>query len=199
MRIKLLVLFLLFFACFGCAPAQQMDTFYVVSQYRLLLSDECCPRDTSHIGNFPMQVYLPNNQQVTLFPKALGEKQPHRSKQRKLHSLRIIKPHNNLFMLRIVTRDSLVSRRMHKRFIHYVAVDTTLAISEVPFNRNIIMMFYHTVRRSPRLMITNSPNLLQHIPSKPEKRRRRYLNRYYSKGIQYEYHADTGQLTQLYQ
>lgn len=195
MRIKKLLTLIIHLPSFGCVFAQPLDTFYVVSQYNVVRT-EASP-DTISFGNLPMQVYLPNNQQVTLFSKELGEKPsrlkpPSLPKGRQLHCLRIIKEHDNMLTLRIVARDSFGLRNEQ-----HLTADTTFEISEVPFNRNIITVFYSFYRRSPRLIITNQPRHMSHIPHKSERKRKRYLNRYL-KGIQYEYNAVTGQLIQLY-
>lgn len=197
MRIKPLVLSIIFLAYFGYAPAQQMDTFYVVSQYKTTRADWA--GDFFINGLLPMQVYLPNNQQVTLFAKEKGQKpfpsNPPISPNRQLHCLRIVKQRNSLFTVRIVVADSIGTRRKP-----CVTVDTTIHINDVPFNQNIVTVFYFStdiLGLQQKLIVSKLPKHMAYIPSKSKKKRKRYLNRYL-KGIQYEYNAVTDKLTQLY-
>jgi hypothetical protein len=174
-----------------------MDTFYIVSQYRLFGNNEAT--GNTYAGQFPMQVYLPNNQQVTLFAKQLGQKRFHASPlippNRLLHCLRIIKQPDSLLTIRIVTKDSV--RRKSK---HQLMVDTTLIITEMPFYRNVFTACYGGSRpfaNPSKMYISNRPRDLAYLPQQRAKKRKRYLNRFLQ-GIQYEYNAVTGQLTQLY-
>jgi hypothetical protein len=143
-----------------------------------------------------MQVYLPNNQQVSLFAKQLGQKRPPLiHPNRKLHCLRIIKQRDSLLVVRIVTKDS-IGRKSKHQFL----VDTTLIIAEMPFYRNVFTACYSGSRpfaNPNKLYISNRPGDLAYLPQHRAKKRKRYLSRFLQ-GIQYEYNAVTGQLTQLY-
>jgi hypothetical protein len=193
---KPFLLLIIAISCFKTAHTQLFDTFYVVSQY-WLRSDGLGWLDEQ--GNASMQVYLPNNQQLNLFAKQRGKKplpldQP-RSYNRQTHCLRIIKQRDSLLVIRIVAKDSVGKRRKP-----CVTVDTTVHITEVPFNRNIVTVYYFRAglfRFPQKLMISNRPRHMTYIPHMKESKRKRYLNRYL-KGIQYEYNAVTGQLIQLY-
>jgi hypothetical protein len=198
MRIKTFLLSIVFGVCLGGAAAQDMDTFYFVSQYRILTDNgEGC--NNIYAGHFPMQVYLPNKQEVTLFAKRLGQKRfpehPIILSNRMLHCLRIIKQRDSLLAVRIVTKDSVRSKNKYR-----LAVDTTLIIKEMPFNRNVFITCYggkNPFRNPSMLYISNQFKDLSYMPQHRKRKRNRYLNRFL-RGIQYEYNAVTGQLTQLY-
>jgi hypothetical protein len=110
--------------------------------------------------------------------------------------LRIIKQRDSLLTIRIVTKDSVKRKSKHQ-----LMVDTTLAITDMPFYRNVFTACYgggnKPFNNPSKLYISNQPRDLAYLPQHRAKKRKHYLNRFLQ-GIQYEYHAVTGQLTQLY-
>jgi hypothetical protein len=198
MRIKPFLLHIIFLAGFGCATAQPLDTIFIIREYRSVIGEEM--NVNGQAGHFPMEVYLPNQQQVTLHGKGKKRKKPNvrvfGMVPSSMHGLRIIKHHDSSLTIRIVTKDSIGRKRKGQ-----LTVDTTLTIKAISFYENILAPSYgydgnNPFRRRARLYISNSPRHLGFLQLRKSKRDK-YL-KWFLQNIQYEYNAVTGQLTQLY-
>jgi hypothetical protein len=204
MRIKTFLLHIIFLVCFGGATAQPLDTIFIISEYKTLLRDYEPFYDVK-AGHFPMQVYLPNNQQVELYAKEYSTQAPPVRTTRgrfgirycMMHCLRIIKHRDSSVAIRIVTKD-IIGRKNKVQ----LTVDTTLTMKSVLYYLNIFTLHYtfdrgRWFRKRPMLYVSNDLSHWDFIPQHKKSKRDKYLKQFLH-SIQYEYNAVTRQLTQLY-